>query len=160
MTRTNKIRMAALASIAALALAAAGGVQAAGPEGFAAPAAATAADRAPQGFGHDESADARAPQGFGSQKFVTVDWVFKNGADDQVVRLRGRFTAHLKGDKYEFEDEKGDAITAELDHDRDWSMVRRGELMEIRAEVDRDWNRTKLDVRSARPVPAGKPAGK
>lgn len=135
MTRRTNLRLAALASIAALAFAAAPAVQAAGPSGFDAPA----------------SADGRRPQ-FGNNKLVTVQWVLKNGADDQVVLLRGKFTQHLRGDKYEFEDEAGNAITAELDHDRDWSMVRKGAPMEIRAEIDRDWNRTKLDVRSARPL--------
>ena len=83
---------------------------------------------------------------------TTVQWVLENGADDQVVVLRGKFTQHLRGDKYEFEDEAGTAITAELDHDRDWSMVKKDAPMEIRAEIDRDWNRTKLDVRSAKPL--------
>ena len=47
---------------------------------------------------------------------------------------------------------RGGVITAELDHDRNWSMVHRGKLMEIRAKVDRDWNSTKLDVKSAKPL--------
>lgn len=136
MTRRTNLRLAALASIAALAIAAAPAVQAAGPTGFDAPA----------------SAEARAPQGFGNNKVTTVQWVLENGADDQVVVLRGKFTQHLRGDKYEFEDEAGTAITAELDHDRDWSMVKKDAPMEIRAEIDRDWNRTKLDVRSAKPL--------
>ena len=136
MTRRTNLRLAALASIAALAFAAAPAVQAAGPTGFDAPA----------------SAEARAPQGFGNNKVTTVQWVLENGADDQVVVLRGKFTQHLRGDKYEFEDEACTAITAELDHDRDWSMVKKDAPMEIRAEIDRDWNRTKLDVRSAKPL--------
>ena len=126
MTRRTNLRLAALASIAALAFAAAPAVPA--------------------------SAEARAPQGFGNNKVTTVQWVLENGADDQVVVLRGKFTQHLRGDKYEFEDEAGTAITAELDHDRDWSMVKKDAPMEIRAEIDRDWNRTKLDVRSAKPL--------
>ena len=69
MPRRTNLRLAALASIAALAFAAAPAVQAAGPSGFDAPA----------------SAEARAPQGFGNNKLVTVQWVLKNGADDQVV---------------------------------------------------------------------------
>lgn len=138
MTRRNNLRLAALASIAALALASASAVQAAGPTGFDAPAAA--------------SADARAPQGFGPTEVTTVKWVLENGTDDQVVLLRGKFTEHIKGEKYEFVDEAGGAITAELDNDRDWSMVKKGAPMEIRAEIDRDWNNTKIEVRSARPL--------
>ncbi|MDO5530862.1 NirD/YgiW/YdeI family stress tolerance protein [Sutterella sp.] len=136
MTR-NSIRLAALASIAALSLAAMPAAQAGGPQGFEM---------------HHPEAHARAPQGFGHGQLVTVDWVLKNGSDDQMVTLRGRFTEHIRGDKYEFVDEQGNGITAELDHDRDWSMVHRGALVEISAEIDRDWNRTELDVRSARPL--------
>ena len=82
----------------------------------------------------------RRQQGFGPTTPTTVENVIKNGADDEYVILRGRFTSHIKSDKYEFQDEAGGVITAELDHDRNWSMVHRGKLMEIRAKVDRDWN--------------------
>ena len=111
----------------------------AAPQGFDAPAAA-------------QTSQDKAPQGFGPTTPTTVENVIKNGADDEYVILRGRFTSHIKSDKYEFQDEAGGVITAELDHDRNWSMVHRGKLMEIRAKVDRDWNSTKLDVKSAKPL--------
>ena len=99
-----------------------------------------------------QASQGKAPQGFGPTTPTTVENVIKNGADDEYVILRGRFTSHIKSDKYEFQDEAGGVITAELDHDRNWSMVHRGKLMEIRAKVDRDWNSTKLDVKSAKPL--------
>ncbi|MDO5530860.1 NirD/YgiW/YdeI family stress tolerance protein [Sutterella sp.] len=136
MTR-NSIRLASLAAIAALAIAAAPAAQASGPHGFEHPHAAP---------------HAAAPQGFAHSGPVSVDWVLRNGSDDQHVTLRGRFTEHIRGDKYEFVDEAGHGITAELDDDRNWSMIRRGAPVEIRAEIDRDWNRTSLDVISARPL--------
>jgi len=110
-------------------------------------AAQAASGAAPQGFDAPAAAQTsqdKAPQGFGPTTPTTVD--------DEYVILRGRFTSHIKSDKYEFQDEAGGVITAELDHDRDWSMVHRGKLMEIRAKVDRDWNSTKLDVKSAKPL--------
>lgn len=131
MTSRIRTRLAALASVAALAAAI--------------PAAAVA------GPG-DPGSQGRAPQGFGDARPATVKQVLENAADKDVVTLRGRFTKHLKGDKYEFVDETGGAIAAELDDDRDWSMVRKDALMEIRAKVDREWRRTKLDVKAARPV--------
>ncbi|MDO5530861.1 NirD/YgiW/YdeI family stress tolerance protein [Sutterella sp.] len=141
----NSIRLAALASIAALALAAMPAAQAAGPQGFNGPQAAPHAPAAsgPQGFGHDGP--------------VTVAWVKDKGTDDQVVTLRGRFTEHLRGEKYTFVDEQGGSITAELDNDRDWSMIQRGAPVEIRAEIDRDFTGTTLDVRSARPLQGREP---
>ena len=108
-------------------------------------AAQAASGAAPQGFDAPAAAQTsqdKAPQGFGPTTPTTVENVIKNGADDEYV----------KSDKYEFQDEAGGVITAELDHDRNWSMVHRGKLMEIRAKVDRDWNSTKLDVKSAKPL--------
>lgn len=128
------IAIAALSLIAALPVAA----SAAGPKGFDAAPAAAAADR--------------APQGFGTPRVTTVEDVLKNGADDEYVALRGRFTAHVRGDKYEFQDEAGGVMTAELDADRDWSMVRKDAKVEIRAKIDRDWDTTELEVKSARPL--------
>lgn len=103
----------------------------------------------PTGF--DNTAPAGAPQGFEPQR-VTVAEVLKNGKDDQVVTLQGKFTKLIKHDKYEFVDAAGDAITAELDDDRDWSMIVKDQPVEIRAEIDRDWNSTELDVKAARPL--------
>ena len=145
MTSRIRTRLAALASVAALAaaipaVAVAGpgdpGSQGRAPQGFDAPAQAQTAQAS------------RAPQGFGEARPATVKQVLEHAADKDVVTLRGRFTKHLKGDKYEFVDETGGAI----DDDRDWSMVRKDALMEIRAKVDREWRRTKLDVKAARPV--------
>lgn len=133
--RTALFALALAAALPLAAQAASGAV----PQGFDAPAAAQASQD-------------KAPQGFGPTTPTTVENVIKNGADDEYVILRGRFTSHIKSDKYEFQDEAGGVITAELDHDRNWSMVHRGKLMEIRAKVDRDWNSTKLDVKSAKPL--------
>ncbi len=109
-------------------------VLAAGPQGFAA---------APQ---------AQGPKGFDAEPATTVAAVLETGKDHQIVTLRGKFTEHVRGDKYVFTDEKGASIKAELDHDRDWSMVTKDALVEIRAEVDKDWTEIELDVLSAKPL--------
>ena len=74
------------------------------------------------------------------------------GKDHQIVTLRGKFTEHVRGDKYVFTDDKGASIRAELDHDRDWSMITKDAPVEIRAEVDKDWTEIELDVLSAKPL--------
>ena len=70
----------------------------------------------------------------------------------QIVSLRGRFTKHLEDDKYEFVDEAGTAIRAELDDDRDWSMIAKDQLVDIMAEVDRYKQWIKIDVIKAAPA--------
>ena len=68
-------------------------------------AAQAASGAAPQGFDAPAAAQTsqdKAPQGFGPTTPTTVENVIKNGADDEYVILRGRFTSHIKSDKYEF----------------------------------------------------------
>ena len=91
----------------------------------------------------------RLPQGFEPTNPVTVQWVKESAKDDDFVTLRGRFVAFLRGDKYEFVDEDGVKIVAELDKDWDWSHIRRGDLYEIYAEVEKNWSRVKLEVHKA-----------
>ena len=104
----------------------------------------------PQGFDNDrQQPSTRMPQGFEVHSPVTVKWVKESAKDDDFVTLRGRFVAFLRGDKYEFMDEDGVKIVAELDKDWDWSHVRRGDLYEIYAEVEKNWSRVKLEVHKA-----------
>lgn len=104
----------------------------------------------PQGFGNPAPA---APQDFGNADVTTVDQVLKEAKDDAIVTLRGRFTEHVNGDDYVFTDDAGRTIRAELDHDKDWSMLKKDAPVEIRAEVDRDWNNSvDLEVLSAKPL--------
>ena len=137
MTKTKKTTQTTLnrtigAAAAALLLAfGAGAALAAGPSGFA-------------------GGPSSAPQGFGPTAPSTVAQVLENGQDDQHVVLQGKFTKHIRGERYEFVDASGKSITAELDHDRDWSMIVKDQPVEIFAEVDRDWNSIELDVKSAR----------
>ena len=72
--------------------------------------------------------------------------------DEQLVVLRGRFTRQVTHDKYEFTDEKGNTIVAELDDDKNWSHVAKDALMDILAEVDRDRYKVELEVLEAKPV--------
>ena len=107
---------------------------AAGPVGFNAPAPA-------QGF--------TSP----ANGVTTVADILASAPDDAIVTLRGRFTEHVRGDDYVFTDEKGTKIRAELDDDKDWSMVKKDALVEITAEVDRDWtNSVDIEVLSAKPL--------
>ena len=127
---------------------------------FGASAASTAMAAGPQGF---EAAPAQktvsGPKGFETQQvapglsgITTVRQVMEQGRDEDIVTLRGRFTRHLEDDKYEFVDEKGDKIRAELDDDYDWSMIAKDQLVEIEAEIDRHKQWIKLDVRRAKPL--------
>lgn len=103
---------------------------------------------------------AAGPQGFGAQTaaqpglsgMTTVAKVLEAGRDEDVVRLRGRFTKHIEDDKYEFVDEAGGAIRAELDDDNDWTMIAKDKPVEIEAEVDRYKEWIKLDVIRAKPL--------
>ena len=92
---------------------------------------------------------AAGPQGFEVHSPVTVKWVKESAKDDDFVTLRGRFVAFLRDDKYEFVDETGSKIVAELDKDWDWSHVHRGDLYEIYAEVEKNWSRVKLEIHKA-----------
>lgn len=108
----------------------------------------------PQGFAPVPQAQAQAqgPKGFDAAPLTTVAALLDSAKDHQIVTLRGKFTDHIKGDKYVFTDEKGATIKAELDTDKDWSMITKDAPVEIRAEVDKDWNSTKLEVISAKPL--------
>ena len=112
-------------------------------------ASTTAFAAGPQGF-DGKATNARLPQGFSQRNITTVRSVKNIAKDDAIVTLKGRFTKHIKGDKYEFVDVAGDKITAELDDDRNWSHVRRGNLYVITAKVDKDWNKTEIEVKSAK----------
>lgn len=94
----------------------------------------------------------QGPKGFDTEPATTVAAVLESGKDHQIVTLRGKFTEHVRGDKYVFTDDKGASIRAELDHDRDWSMITKDAPVEIRAEVDKDWTEIELDVLSAKPL--------
>ena len=105
-------------------------------------------------LGASSSLWAAGPAGFGPDTAAktTVADVLAHGADDSIVSLRGRFTKHLEDDKYEFVDEAGTAIRAELDDDRDWSMIAKDQLVDIMAEVDRYKQWIKIDVIKAAPA--------
>lgn len=131
MTTKLKSMLASAASVAALSMMLAAAPVAAAPQGFDAP---------------------KGPQGFEMPALNSVAAVKADARDEQMVVLKGRFTKQLSREKFEFVDEKGDMIVCELDDDRDWSMVRKDALMEIRAEVDKDLMNVKLEVESARPL--------
>lgn len=95
---------------------------------------------------------ATQPQGFSLTTLKSLEEVKKNSYDDQLVVVRGRFTRQVSHDKYEFTDEKGNTIVAELDDDHNWSHVAKDALMDILAEVDRDKYRVELEVLEAKPV--------
>ena len=105
--------------------------------------------QAPSGFAGSASAQ---PQGFSLTTLKSIEEVRKNSYDEQLVVLRGRFTRQVTHDKYEFTDEKGNTIVAELDDDKNWSHVAKDALMDILAEVDRDRYKVELEVLEAKPV--------
>ena len=105
--------------------------------------------QAPSGFTGSASAQ---PQGFSLTTLKSIEEDRKNSYDEQLVVLRGRFTRQVTHDKYEFTDEKGNTIVAELDDDKNWSHVAKDALMDILAEVDRDRYKVELEVLEAKPV--------
>ena len=105
--------------------------------------------QAPSGFTGSASAQ---PQGFSLPTLQSIEEVRKNSYDEQLVVLLGRFTRQVTHDKYEFTDEKGNTIVAELDDDKNWSHVAKDALMDILAEVDRDRYKVELEVLEAKPV--------
>lgn len=105
--------------------------------------------QSPGGFASQASGQ---PQGFELTTLKSIEEVFKNSYDEQLVVLRGCFTRQVSHDKYEFTDENGNTIVAELDDDRDWSHVAKDALMDILAEVDRDWRKVELEVLEAKPA--------
>lgn len=146
-TSRTKTILAALGVAAAFAFGASAATtaMAAGPQGFeAAPAQKTVSG--PKGFEKEH------PVAPGLSGITTVRQVIELGRDEDIVTLRGRFTRHLEDDKYEFVDEKGDKIRAELDDDYDWSMIAKDQLVEVEAEIDRHKQWIKLDVRRAKPL--------
>ena len=90
---------------------------------------------------------AHGPVGFETMKPITIKHLKATARDEDDVIVRGRFTEHVRGDKYVFTDEAGDTIVAELDEDKDWSHVKRNAPCEVFAEVDKGWSKTELDVK-------------
>ena len=113
------------------------------------PCAAVA--QGPTGFDKPVKSEAR-PQGFELSTLKSLDEVKKHGRDDQLVVVRGRLTRQMGHDKYEFTDEKGNKIIAELEDDRDLSHVAKDALVDILAEVDRSKKKVELEVLQAKPV--------
>lgn len=96
----------------------------------------------------------QGPQGFNGPNVGTVAAVSKNAHDDQWVTLRGRLTNYLGHERYEFTDATG-SIEVELDDDRDWSFVSKGQLIDIMGKVDRDFLSTTIEVKKIVPVEPG-----
>lgn len=87
------------------------------------------------------------PAGFDNNP-TTVAGVLNNAYDDQIVVLKGRLTKYLGHDRYEFQDNTG-TIEVELDDDRNWSYISKGELIQIRGKFDDDFMDKKIDVKDA-----------
>ena len=114
----------------------------------------------PQGFGgsYQQGVHGSVPGGFNNAAPNTVAGVKQGAWDDQIVQLRGRLTNYIGRDKYEFTDLQGGTIEVELDDDRPWGHISRGQLIDIVGEVDRDLFWVTIDVQHATPVAASAPA--
>ena len=134
-------KFAVLVSAAALALVGAtsafAGGHGIGPSGF---------NNGPAGYSNG------APAGFDNASPNNVKAVYEHGYDDQRVVLTGRLTNYLGHDHYEFADDTG-RIEVELDDDKNWSHISKGQLITIFGKVDREYNSVSIDVKRA--VPAG-----
>lgn len=115
-------------------------------------AVASTAFAAPQGFGPGANSDNHgAPRGFNNIQSMTVSQVKQHSYDDQRVSLVGSLTNYFGDDHYEFSDKTG-SIMVDLDDDRNWSHIQKGQTIRIFAEVDRDDGHVTLDVKRAQPV--------
>ena len=87
-----------------------------------------------------------------SSETISVKEALKLNDDAKVV-LEGKIKSHIKSDKYEFADKKGDVIVLEIG-DKKWGNVTANEdtLLRIRGEVDKDLTKTKIDVDSGEVV--------
>ncbi len=106
----------------------------------------------PAGF--QENAGPAAPGGFGAPagaNATTVQQVIQNGYDDQKVTLTGRMTNFIGHESYEFTDDTG-RILIKLDDDRNWSHIKKDQLITIYGEVDRENNNIEIDVKEAMPA--------
>lgn len=115
---------------------------------FAAPPGAPGGFENQGGYGYNDYYG--GPRGFGNE-LNTVAAVKKNASDDQHVTLTGRLVNYLGHDRYEFADNTG-TIEVELDDDYNWSMIAKGQLIQIFGTVDRDFFFTSIDVKRAIPV--------
>lgn len=109
----------------------------------------------PQGWGPGDYTNGILPGGFHAGT-DTVSSIKFTAFDDQIVKMRGRLTDYLGFGYYEFTDIHGDTIRVELDDDRPWGHIQRGQLIDIVGEVDRDYLFfVSIDVGDAMPVPEG-----
>lgn len=119
---------------------------------LAASTAAVAAPGGPAGFDNAGGNVPGGPQGFTAPAAPnSVRDVINQAYDDQRVVLTGKLTNYLGHDRYEFTDNTG-RIEVELDDDRDWSFIRKDQLITIFGKVDRDRHSINIDVKDARPA--------
>ena len=70
--------------------------------------------------------------------------------DDMPVKVEGKITKQVKGDKYQLEDPTGMSIV-EIDEE-DWggNMITEQDVVIIYGEVDKDKNGTEIDAKSVK----------
>lgn len=70
--------------------------------------------------------------------------------DDMPVKVEGKITKQVKGDKYQLEDPTG-MIMVEIDEE-DWggNMITEQDMVIIYGEVDKDKNGTEIDAKSVK----------
>lgn len=70
----------------------------------------------------------------------------KDAPDDTRVRLRGKLSQHLGGDRYVFRDASG-SLHVDIDADL-WQgqSIGADDLVELDGEIDKDWTSLELDV--------------
>lgn len=91
------------------------------------------------------------PRGFGHEYPMTVSQIRSGVKDGQMVFLQGRLTKYFGGEYYEFTDVSGDTIEVELDNDRNWSYLKKDELIDLIGRVDKDMFSIKIEVKKAYP---------
>lgn len=81
----------------------------------------------------------------------TVAQVLQNAVDDRKVVITGRLINFLGNERYEFADRTGH-IVVKLDDDKDWSYLRKDQMITIFGKVDIDDGLIEIEVKRAVPV--------
>lgn len=89
-----------------------------------------------------------APRGGYTGPGVTVTTVAaaKTSRDDSHVKLRGKISQHLGGDRYLFTDASGSVHVDIDEHVWRGQNISATDVLEIDGEIDKDWNSVEVDV--------------
>lgn len=80
--------------------------------------------------------------------YNNVSAIQSHGRNYEDVCMRGRLTAYIQDDCYEFTDEMGNSIEVQLEGDVNWDLVAKDQLIDLFGEIDRNMFRVKIDAKA------------